>query len=121
MANWCFCYCEVEGPEESRKKFFEELNDFILYMGSDELSNRALSTKIEEKDIGGSNDKVKEWKESHQLKIEGYLFYTEVMGNSRTASELKEYYDIIWDEQQSHKFKDLSSHLQRIKAFKNAG
>jgi predicted esterase YcpF (UPF0227 family) len=43
------------------------------------------------------------------------------MDNSRTASELKEYYDIIWDEQQSHKFKDLSSHLQRIKAFKNAG
>ena len=45
----------------------------------------------------------------------------EVMDNSRTASELKEYYDIVWDEQQSHKFKDLSSHLQRIKAFKNAG
>ena len=45
----------------------------------------------------------------------------EVMDNSRTASELKEYYDIVWDEQQSHKFKDLSSHLQRIKEFKNAG
>lgn len=40
-----------------------------------------------------------------------------VMDNSRTASELKEY-DIVWDEQQSHKFKDLSSHLQRIKEFK---
>lgn len=82
MANWCFCYCEVEGPEESRKKFFEELNDFIQYMGSEELSNRALSTKIEGKDISRSNDKVKEWKESHQLKIEGHLFYTEVMGDA---------------------------------------
>jgi len=45
----------------------------------------------------------------------------EVMDNSRTANELKEYYDIIWDEKETHKFKDLSSHLQRIKAFKNAG
>ena len=59
MANWCFCYCEVEGPEESRKKFFEELNDFIQYTGSKE-----------------------EWKESHQLKIEGYFFDTEVMGDA---------------------------------------
>ena len=59
MANWCFCYCEVEGPEESRKKFFEELKDFIQYTGSKE-----------------------EWKESHQLKIEGYFFDTEVMGDA---------------------------------------
>ena len=82
MANWCFCYCEVEGPEESRKKFFDELNDFIHYMGSKELSSRALSTKIEEKDLGGTNAKVQEWKESHQLKIEGYLHYPEVMGDA---------------------------------------
>lgn len=44
----------------------------------------------------------------------------EVMDNSHTASVLKDYYDIVWDETQSHKFKDLSGHLQRIKAFKNA-
>lgn len=44
----------------------------------------------------------------------------EVMDNSRTANELKDYYNIVWDELQTHKFKDLSSHLQTIKAFKNA-
>jgi predicted esterase YcpF (UPF0227 family) len=27
------------------------------------------------------------------------------------------YYEIVWDEEQTHKFKNISPHLQRIKAF----
>lgn len=38
--------------------------------------------------------------------------------NQRIAAELSPYYEIIWDEQQSHKFKSLASQLPRIKAFK---
>lgn len=45
----------------------------------------------------------------------------EVMDNRCIADTLKDYYDIIWDEKQTHKFKDLSAHLQQIKAFKDAG
>ena len=44
----------------------------------------------------------------------------EVVDNRQTEQELKDYYNIIWDETQTHKFKDLSSHLQQIKAFKDA-
>lgn len=43
------------------------------------------------------------------------------MDNRCIADTLKDYYDIIWDEKQTHKFKDLSAHLQQIKAFKDAG
>ena len=45
----------------------------------------------------------------------------EVMDNRCIADTLKDYYDIIWDEKQTHKFKDLSAHLQQIKSFKAAG
>ena len=42
-----------------------------------------------------------------------------VLDSSKTAEKLHHYYPVEWDEHQSHKFKDISTHLQRIKAFKN--
>ncbi|WGY46554.1 alpha/beta hydrolase YcfP [Vibrio sp. ABG19] len=44
----------------------------------------------------------------------------ERLDNSQTAAELQDYYQIIWDDAQSHKFKKISHHLQAMKAFKNA-
>lgn len=44
----------------------------------------------------------------------------EVLNTASTAEELNSYYDIIWDESQSHKFKKISQHLQAMKAFKEA-
>lgn len=43
----------------------------------------------------------------------------ELINNNDTAKVLSAYYDILWDEEQTHKFKDLSLHLQQIKAFKH--
>jgi len=42
-----------------------------------------------------------------------------VLDSSKTAEKLHHYYPVEWDKKQSHKFKDISTHLQRIKAFKN--
>ncbi len=42
----------------------------------------------------------------------------EVLDNGESERELKEYYDIVWDDSQTHKFRDISHHLQTIKAFK---
>jgi len=44
----------------------------------------------------------------------------EIHDNSKTAAELESYYNIIWDETQTHKFKKISQHLQTMKAFKDA-
>ncbi|AIV05015.1 MULTISPECIES: alpha/beta hydrolase YcfP [Vibrio] len=44
----------------------------------------------------------------------------EIHDNSKTAAELDKHYQIIWDENQTHKFKKISHHLQAMKAFKNA-
>ncbi len=44
----------------------------------------------------------------------------EIHDNQVTADELQDYYKIIWDENESHKFKKISHHLQAIKAFKEA-
>ena len=48
-----------------------------------------------------------------------------VMMKRLTASghlkSLHHYYEIVWDEEQMHKFKNISPHLQRIKAFKTLG
>ncbi|MBM7074084.1 alpha/beta hydrolase [Shewanella sp. 202IG2-18] len=43
----------------------------------------------------------------------------EVLDNEITAKELESYYEVVWDEKQTHKFASLGSHLQTIKAFKN--
>lgn len=40
--------------------------------------------------------------------------------NKAHASELEEYYDIIWDATQEHKFTKISQHLQAMKAFKQS-
>ncbi|MBQ1783320.1 MAG: alpha/beta hydrolase [Gammaproteobacteria bacterium] len=37
-----------------------------------------------------------------------------------TANALDPYYEVVWDETQGHKFKQIAQHLQRIKAFKLA-
>ncbi|CAM3665753.1 hypothetical protein BS639_19975 [Rouxiella silvae] len=42
-----------------------------------------------------------------------------VLDSQETADALSPYYSIIWDEEQSHKFKNISVHLQRIKAFQH--
>ncbi|KAA9001211.1 alpha/beta hydrolase [Affinibrenneria salicis] len=42
----------------------------------------------------------------------------EMLDSQRSARVLQSYYDIIWDEDQPHKFKNISPHLQRIKTFK---
>ncbi len=43
--------------------------------------------------------------------------HDEILDNQRSADELSPYYSIIWDETQTHKFKSLSEHLFKIKAF----
>ncbi|WP_217517996.1 alpha/beta hydrolase YcfP [Vibrio metschnikovii] len=43
-----------------------------------------------------------------------------VLDNQQTEQQLQAYYSIVWDEEQPHKFKKISQHLQAIKAFKNA-
>lgn len=45
----------------------------------------------------------------------------EALDSQRSAGELHPFYEIIWDEVQSHKFKNMAPHLQRIKAFKTLG
>ncbi|MFB9134515.1 alpha/beta hydrolase YcfP [Vibrio olivae] len=42
----------------------------------------------------------------------------EIRDNSGVAQELSPYYPVVWDEQETHKFKKISHHLQAIKAFK---
>lgn len=42
----------------------------------------------------------------------------EMLDSQRSADTLSPYYNIIWDENQGHKFKQISPHLQAIKAFK---
>jgi predicted esterase YcpF (UPF0227 family) len=44
----------------------------------------------------------------------------EDLDNSRSAQELEAYYDIIWDQTETHKFKKITHHLQAVKAFKQA-
>ena len=45
----------------------------------------------------------------------------EALNSHRAAELLHHYYEIVWDEEQTHKFKNISPHLQRIKAFKTLG
>ncbi|MEI2264988.1 alpha/beta hydrolase YcfP [Erwinia sp. CGal63] len=45
----------------------------------------------------------------------------EALESQRSAQLLSSYYELVWDESQGHKFKDITSHLQRIKAFKTLG
>ena len=47
--------------------------------------------------------------------------HDEALNSQRTAEVLHPFYEIVWDEAQTHKFKNISPHLQRIKAFKTLG
>lgn len=42
-----------------------------------------------------------------------------VLDSGQTASALSPYYPVFWDDEQSHKFKSISAHLQRIKNFQH--
>jgi predicted esterase YcpF (UPF0227 family) len=44
--------------------------------------------------------------------------HDEMLDNLRTHAELTPYYQIIWDEIESHKFKHISHHLKSIQSFK---
>ncbi|MCG9696952.1 alpha/beta hydrolase YcfP [Shewanella sp. Isolate11] len=44
--------------------------------------------------------------------------HDEANDNQLVANELADFYEIIWDEEQSHKFAALAAHLGRIKEFK---
>lgn len=44
----------------------------------------------------------------------------ELLDSQRTAEALQAYYPIIWDEIQTHKFKEIAPHLQTIKQFKES-
>lgn len=44
----------------------------------------------------------------------------EVLDAQRSAETLSPFYEVIWDENEGHKFKKISQHLQQIKAFKVA-
>ena len=47
--------------------------------------------------------------------------HDDALDSQRSAEALHHYYEIVWDEEQAHKFKNISPHLQRIKAFKTLG
>ncbi|CAH0533794.1 hypothetical protein VST7929_01669 [Vibrio stylophorae] len=42
----------------------------------------------------------------------------EALNSQSSFDELSPYYDIVWDQKESHKFKKIAHHLQQIKAFK---
>ncbi|RQW63247.1 alpha/beta hydrolase YcfP [Vibrio viridaestus] len=44
----------------------------------------------------------------------------ELLDIQRIEQELSNYYPIIWDESQSHKFKKISQHLKEIQSFKES-
>lgn len=44
--------------------------------------------------------------------------HDEALDSQRSAGVLSPYYSVIWDENQGHKFKEISPHLQAIKNFK---
>ncbi len=46
--------------------------------------------------------------------------YDKELNAQRTANILSPYYQIIWDEQQCHKFKQIAQHLPKIKLFMSA-
>lgn len=42
----------------------------------------------------------------------------EILDSQRSAQILSPFYEVIWDAAESHKFKTISHHLQRLKQFK---
>jgi len=85
-----------------------------------------------EDNMGGKIDRPEEYEDiatkcvaQYRMKNKGRCLvilsrHDEMLDNHKTAQALEDYYDIIWDDAESHKFKKISQHLQAIKAFKNA-
>jgi predicted esterase YcpF (UPF0227 family) len=44
----------------------------------------------------------------------------EILDTKALASELEDYYEVVWDAKETHKFKKISQHSQKIRAFKDA-
>ncbi|WP_133543350.1 alpha/beta hydrolase YcfP [Mesocricetibacter intestinalis] len=44
--------------------------------------------------------------------------HDEVVDPTRTAQTLSPYYEIIWDDRETHEFKKIAHHLQRLQLFK---
>jgi len=40
-----------------------------------------------------------------------------LLDNSQTETELSAYYEVVWNENETHKFKSISSHLPAVKQF----
>lgn len=47
--------------------------------------------------------------------------HDEALDSQHIADQLHPFYEIVWDETEGHKFKNISPHLKRIKAFKTLG
>ncbi|BCQ39143.1 UPF0227 protein YcfP [Erwinia rhapontici] len=47
--------------------------------------------------------------------------HDDALDNQRSAEALQHFYELIWDEVEGHKFKNISHHLPRINAFKSLG
>ncbi|MGC9459754.1 alpha/beta hydrolase YcfP [Vibrio genomosp. F10] len=85
-----------------------------------------------ERNMAGRIDRPEEYEdiatkciEKYRLKNKGRCLVIlstsdEIHDNKQTAQELEEFYDIIWDENQSHKFAKISQHLQAMKTFKDS-
>jgi predicted esterase YcpF (UPF0227 family) len=44
----------------------------------------------------------------------------EILDTKALAGELEDYYEVVWDAKEMHKFKKISQHSQKIRAFKDA-
>lgn len=83
-----------------------------------------------QENMGGKIDRPEEYEdiatkcvEDFRLKNKGrclvFLSVNDgVLDSQRSAEVLSPYYDVIWDAVESHKFKQISHHLQAINAFK---
>ena len=64
---------------------------------------------------------VEKFREKNQGKCLVFLSIEDgILDSQRSAQELSPFYEIVWDKTESHKFKKISQHLQRLKQFKNA-
>jgi len=47
--------------------------------------------------------------------------HDDALDSARSADALHHYYEVVWDEAEGHKFRNISHHLPRINAFKSLG
>ncbi|WP_394202233.1 alpha/beta hydrolase YcfP [Shewanella waksmanii] len=68
-----------------------------------------------------ANKCVSQFRQKNQHKVLCILARNdEVHDNHQVAELLAPYYEVVWDEDQDHKFASLAQHLPQIKSFKNA-